>query len=78
MKITIEVPDEALQSIVEHLKEYWDVTVTVDELKDNEDLERFIKGDIAIMYFEQFEEGLADVELAEELGLEADDEEEDD
>ncbi len=70
MKVTIEVPDSALTLIVESLKDYHDVTVTVDELKANPKLPEFIRSDMELMYFDEFENGLHDVDLPEALGLE--------
>ena len=69
MKITIEIPDNALQTIVDCLKEYSDITMTVDELKANPKLPVFIQSDLDTMYFEVIGDGLPDVDLAEALGL---------
>ncbi len=69
MKITIEIPDSALQSIVDCLKEYSDIRMTVDELKANPKLPAFIQSDLDTMYFEVIEDGLPDVDLVEALGL---------
>ncbi len=69
MKITIEVPDSALQSIVNCLKEYSDITMTVDELKANPKLVSFLQTDISAMYFQDFQHGLDDIDFVEELGL---------
>lgn len=68
MKITIEVPDETLQEIVDQLAEEG-TPITIDELKANKSLEKFFQADISGTYFEYFEDGLGDVDLAEELGL---------
>ena len=70
MKITIEIPDSALQVIADIAEEYCDITVTVAELKANPKLPAFIQSDLNTMYFEDFGNGLDDVDLAEELGLE--------
>jgi len=70
MKITIEVPDSALQNIVVCLKEYSDITMTVDELKANPKLVSFLQTDIGAMYFQDFQHGLDDIDFVEELGLE--------
>ncbi len=70
MKITIEIPDSALQTIVDCIKEYGDITMTVDELKANPKLPAFIQSDLDTMYFEVIGDGLPDVDLVEALGLE--------
>ena len=70
MKITIEIPDTALKLIVEHLKDYGDVKITVDELLANSKLEAFIQSDLEIVYFDEFDSGLHNVDLVEALGLE--------
>ena len=69
MKITIEIPDSALRTIVECVEEYSDVKLTVNELKSNPKLAAFIQSDLDTMYFEDFGGGLDDVDLVEELGL---------
>ena len=69
MKITIEIPDSALRTIVECVEEYSDVKLTVKELKSNPKLAAFIQSDLDTMYFEDFGGGLDDVDLVEELGL---------
>ena len=69
MKITIEIPDRILQAIVDCIEEYSDVVVTIDELKANPKLEAFIQHDLDTMYFEEFAEGLSDVDFVRELGL---------
>ncbi len=79
MKITIDIPDSALTMIVEHLKDYGDVKITVDEIKANPKLPAFIQSDLEIMYFDEFGDGLHNVDLVEALGLEdrVEDEDED-
>lgn len=69
MKITIEIPDSALRTIVDCVEEFSDITLTVDELKANSKLEAFFQRDINAMYFEDFEHGLSDIDFAEDLGL---------
>lgn len=69
MKITIEIPQSALQTIVDCILEYSDVVLTVDELKANPKLEAFIQNDLNTMYFEEFAEGLSDVDFVRELDL---------
>lgn len=69
MKITIEIPQSILQAIVDCIEEYSDVKITVDELKANPKLEAFIQNDLNTMYFEEFADGLYNVDFAEALGL---------
>lgn len=69
MKITIKIPDSALQTIVDCIEEYSNVKLTVEELKANPKLPAFIQSDLDTMYFEDFGDGLADVDLVEDLGL---------
>ncbi len=71
MKITIEVPDSALQLILDVLKEYCCTTQTMEQLKDNPKLKEFLVEDIGNYYFDcMFSEGLADLDLIDALGLE--------
>ncbi len=70
MKITIEIPRQALQAIVDTVSEYSDTTITVDELRDNPKLVAFFQRDIDAMYFQDFKHGLGDVDFVEDLGLE--------
>lgn len=70
MKITIEIPQSALQTIVDCIEECSDVVLTVDELKANPKLEAFFQRDIDAMYFQDFEHGLSDIDFAEDLELE--------
>ena len=69
MKITIEIPQKVLQAIVDTIEEFSDVKITVDELLANPKLEAFIQNDLDTMYFEEFGDGLADVDFVTELGL---------
>ncbi len=69
MKITIEIPDYALQTIVDCVEGFSGVKITVDELRTNPKLEAFFQRDIGAMYFQDFEHGLADVDFVSELGL---------
>ncbi len=69
MKIEIEIPQSALQTIVDCILENSDIVVSVDELKANPKLPAFIQNDLDTMYFEDFGDGLDDVDFGEELGL---------
>lgn len=71
MKITIKIPDSALKTIVDHIEEYSDgaIKTTVAKLKANPKLVTFIQSDLDTMYFEDFGDGLDDVDVAEALGL---------
>ena len=69
MKITIEISDSILQTIVDCIEEYSDIKITIDELKANPKFEAFIQNDLDTMYFEGFMEGLPDVDFVEELDL---------
>ena len=69
MKITIEIPQSVLQTIVDCILEYSDIMISVEELKANPRLPAFIQNDLDTMYFEEFGDGLADVDFVAELGL---------
>lgn len=69
MKITIKISNRVLQAIVDCIEEYSDIKITIDELKANPKLESFIQNDLDTMYFEEFAEGLSDVDFVEELDL---------
>ncbi|KKM06004.1 hypothetical protein LCGC14_1748330 [marine sediment metagenome] len=70
MKITIEIPEKVLQQIVDTIKEYSDIVLTVEELKANPKLEAFFQSDLDTMYFEEFLNGLDAINFVEDLGLE--------
>lgn len=70
MKITIKISDRILQTIVDCIKES-NVTITVAELKANPKLAALIQHDLDTMYFEDFADGLYDVDFVEALGLES-------
>ena len=69
MKIMIEIPQSVLQTIVDCVEEFSGIKLTVDELLANPKFEAFIQNDLNTMYFEEFAEGLSDVDFIEELGL---------
>ena len=69
MKIVLDIPDEALFSIIRCLKKYEDIEMTLEELKALPKMQQFFKMDISEMYFQDFEEGLFDVDFIEYLGL---------
>ena len=70
MKITIDIPRQALQAIVDSVEEFSDITLTVDELRDNPKLVAFFQRDIDAMYFQDFKHGLGDIDFVEDLDLE--------
>lgn len=69
-KITIEIPDHVYESIVSWLADYDDVTVTVKELKANQTVTDWLEIDSANGNgWNDFEDGLENLDLADELGL---------
>ena len=78
MKMEIEVPDRVFQKMVDWLKEYEHTTVTIDELKANPKVAEFIRNDLEIMYWDDFEDGLENLSLCEELGIEPGEEDDED
>lgn len=72
MALTIEVtiPNSTLQQMVQCMKEYSGVTVTVAELQKHPKIVKWFKEDLLTQYFDRFEEGLEDCCLAEDLGYE--------
>ncbi len=70
MKITIEIPRQALQDIVDSVTEFSDIIITVEELRDNPKLVAFFERDIDAMYFEDFKHGLCDIDFVVDLDLE--------
>jgi len=78
MKMEIEVPDRVFQKMVDWLKEYEHTTVTIDELKANPKVAEFIRNDLEIMYWDDFEDGLENLSLCEELGIKPGEEDDED
>ncbi len=70
LKIEVEISDEMLEMMVLQLSEINEVEITVAELKKNSKLQDWFANDMEIVYFERFGEGLGDVDLAGDLGLE--------
>ncbi len=67
-RISITVPDSVYEKISKWMHNYDEVDVTVDELRKNPKVLRFIEYDINVMYWEQFDEGFENMDLADELG----------
>lgn len=69
-KITIDIPDHVYETIAEHLANFDDVYVSVEELKGNQHVTDWIEIDSANgTGWNDFEDGLENLDLADELGL---------
>lgn len=67
-KITIVIPNTVYELISNNLSENSGVNVGIEDLKKNRAVLRFIENDIDSMYWDQFGEGLDNLDMAEELG----------
>ncbi len=74
IQLTVAVPDAAYEKMAQWLSTYEDVNVSAEDLKANPRVLDFIKADIVDFYFEMFDQGWENINLAEELGYEAEDE----
>lgn len=75
MKIEIEISDDYIQDICDWLERYDDVKVTVEDLKANPKLVEFLQVDCETLYHEHGNDGYENMDMAEELGYDDDEDE---
>lgn len=75
MKIELKIYDYIFKSLVDECKRRG-ITVTVKELKANPKIQKWFQSDIETIYFQFFEDGLGDSFDPDDLGLVAEDEDE--
>ena len=77
VKLTIEIPDSVFQTMVDWMENYEDLTVTVEEMKGNQKVLDFLTTEIPAFYDLCGDQGLENMDLAEALGYEPAEEDDD-
>ncbi len=77
VKLTIEIPDSVFQTMVDWMKDYEGVTTTVKEMKGNQQVLDFLTNEIPHLYELTGSDGFENMSLAEDMGYESEDEDDD-